>query len=425
MCRWAPYALLWAAILSAQRDREPDALLARIQARIREDLARLPDYTCVQTVERAHRAKDREDFKLLDTLRLEVALIGNRERFAWLDARRFEDRELRDIVGKGAIGTGDFALHTKHVFEQGVAEFKATGETIHQGRRALRYDYEVPWENSGYRIRLPPQEEVVAFRGSFLVDAETLDLLRLEVRADEIPQELGSDRVTTSLEYARAMIGPSNSLLPKFSELTMVSLDGSEVRNRTKLGDCRQYLADSKLSFDEPPAADPVVVAPKSVTVPDLPRRLTMELSLDSEITLGTAVVGDPIRAILVRPLKNGELVLAPEGSVALGNIVRLEKRGQPFDHYEIALQFDTLETNQTRYEYSATMTDVGPVPGLIRQAKQLNPTFTRQRKARMDILVREVQRGQGVFQWDAKHSRIRKAMYMRWLVDDLRVVRR
>jgi len=425
MCRWAPCALLGAAILSAQQAREPDALLARIQAKVREDLARLPDYMCVQTVERAHRAHAREEFKLLDTLRLEVALIGNRERFAWLDARRFDDRELRDMVGKGAIGTGNFALHTKHVFEPRMAEFKAAGETIHLGRRALLYDYEVPWENSGYRIRLPPREEVVAFRGSFLVDAETLDLLRLEVRADEIPQELGLDRVTTTLDYALATIGSSDGLLPKFSELTIVSLDGSESRNRTRLGDCRQYVADSKLSFDEPPAADPVVVADKSANAHESPRRMTMELSLDAEIALETAVVGDPIRAVLVSPLKNGERVLAPEGSVALGNIVRLEKRGQPFDHYEIALQFHTLETNQTRYEYSATMTDVAPVAGLLRQAKRLNPTFTRQRKARMDILVREVQRGQGVLQWDAKHGRIRKAMRMRWLVDDLRAVGR
>src|SRR5438552_3796427 len=56
MCRWASCALLWAAILSAQQDGEPDALLARIQSRVREDLARLPDYVCVQTVDGAHGA---------------------------------------------------------------------------------------------------------------------------------------------------------------------------------------------------------------------------------------------------------------------------------------------------------------------------------------------------------------------------------
>ena len=143
-----------------------------------------------------------------------------------------------------------------------------------------------------------------------------------------------------------------------------------------------------------------------------------MELSLDADLPLETAGVGDPIRAVLVRPLKDGERVVAPTGAVALGNIVRLEKQGQPFDHYEIAFEFHTLESSQGRYEFSATMTDAGPATGLIRQAKRLNPTFTRQRKAKMDILVREVPRGQGVLHWDAKHGRIRKGFRMRWLVE-------
>ena len=89
--------------------------------------------------------------------------------------------------------------------------------------------------------------------------------------------------------------------------------------------------------------------------------------------------------------------------------------------HYEIALEFHTLETSERRYECSATMTDAGPATGLIRQAKRLNPTFTRQRKAKMDILVREVPRGQGVLHWEAKHARIRKGFRMRWLVTEVR----
>ena len=37
-----------------------------------------------------------------------------------------------------------------------------------------------------------------------------------------------------------------------------------------------------------------------------------------------------------------------------------------------------------------------------------------------MDILVREIPRGQGVLQWDAKQGRIRKGLRMRWLVDSV-----
>jgi len=106
---------------------------------------------------------------------------------------------------------------------------------------------------------------------------------------------------------------------------------------------------------------------------------------------------------------------------VALGNIVRLEKQGQPFDHYEIALEFHTLETGQRRFEYSATMTDAGPATGLIRQASGSIRPLRGSEKAKMDILVREVPRGQGVLHWDAKHGRIRKGFRMRWLVSEVR----
>ena len=110
-------------------------------------------------------------------------------------------------------------------------------------------------------------------------------------------------------------------------------------------------------------------------------------------------------------------------GTLAIGHIVRLDKQEQPYPYYEIALEFRGLDTRQGRFEYSATMTGAGPSPGLIRQAKQLNPTFTRKRAPRMDILVREVQRGQGVLQWDARRSRIPKGLRMRWVVDNLRPV--
>lgn len=420
---WVRVTIFWAAALNAQPDRSPDAVLAQIQHRLRENFARLPDYVCVQTIERGERATPRGEFRLKDTIRLEVALIGNRERFAWPNASKFEDKDLRDMIGRGMVGTGNFALHAKHVFHPELAEFHALGEVAHQGRRALRYDYEVAWENSSYRIRVPPNEEIVGFRGSFLVDAETLDLLRLEVHADEIPPELGLDRAVNILEYTRVPIGASNYLLPKFSEMTMVALDGAESRNRIEITGCRQYLAESKLVLEEAPAAPPAVPdrTEDIPDAPDLPARRTIELSLESAIDLEKAAIGDPVRAVLVRPFKQDDRVMAPEGSLLLGRIVRLEKQAQPFDFYEIALQFDTLETGEKRYEFNATLENAGPASGLIRQVKRMNPTFTRRRKAKMDVLVREVQRGQGVLQWEARRPRIGKGFRMRWRVDEVR----
>ena len=65
----------------------------------------------------------------------------------------------------------------------------------------------------------------------------------------------------------------------------------------------------------------------------------------------------------------------------------------------------------------NATMIEAGPEDGLIRQAKRLDPTFTRRRTNRMNILVREVQRGQGILHWDARRGALPEGLKMKWRV--------
>src|SRR5260370_29219607 len=47
-------------------------LLSRIKVRAAENLQRLPNYTCTETIERSRRARKSRRFDPVDTLRLEV-----------------------------------------------------------------------------------------------------------------------------------------------------------------------------------------------------------------------------------------------------------------------------------------------------------------------------------------------------------------
>src|SRR4030088_201519 len=115
MCRRAVFVCVVVAVaLCAQP--VPSDLLPRFQASPKQTLPRLPDYTCIETIARSRRASTSPHYQPLDTIRLQVGLIGGRERYSWPDAARFDDRELRDLVGRGIIGTGDFAGHVQHVF---------------------------------------------------------------------------------------------------------------------------------------------------------------------------------------------------------------------------------------------------------------------------------------------------------------------
>jgi hypothetical protein len=385
-------------------------LLERVRARMRENLSRAPDYVCQETVERWARDSQRSEFKAMDILRLEVGFAGGKEIFSWRGASRFEEKELADLVGSGVVGTGAFAVHAANVFLSRAAEFTYRGEEEWKGKRSFRFDYLVPREHSRYRVRVPPYQAVVGFHGSFWVDAETLDLLRLEVHADEIPDELRLARASDVMEYQRVTIGREDYLLPASSEFSMLGILGNEYRNRRRLTNCRQYTAEASLRFDS--AAEAAPVARPSA----LPPRLPLELMLESTIDLETAALGDEVRAALARPLLHQGQLLAPQGAAVLGRLVRLEKNAMPFPHYVVGLEFDVLESPAGRLEFAATLEDVAPGPGLIRQAKTLDPTFDRRRRVpRLEILVRERQEGRGVLHWDARQPRIRRGLRMRW----------
>jgi len=89
----------------------------------------------------------------------------------------------------------------------------------------------------------------VSYHGAFWVDALTLDLLRLEAKADEILPFLNLKRADNGISYARIRIGSADFVLPQASEVMMQDLKGNEDHNPTAFGQCRQFSRESVLSF--------------------------------------------------------------------------------------------------------------------------------------------------------------------------------
>jgi hypothetical protein len=368
--RWSPaFAALTLCLPispSAAQDLASETLLlARIKAKAAENLRRLHNYTCTQTIERSRRMARARKFEPVDTLRLEVALVAGKELFAWPGAGRFEDRGIGEIVGRGAaIGNGSFATHARSIFLSRSPKFTYVGDTTLNGRRTVRYEYRIPQMLSGYQIHIGDNQAFVEYHGSFWVDADTLDLIRLEVRADNPPPNLNLAEATDTMEYHRMRIGDGDFLLPQSSELMMIDLFGNANRNRTQFSACRQYAGESKLSFVEatPDVTAPAPVAP--VKPISLPAGVTVEVRLQTQIQSGRSATGDPVTALIARDVKkNGEIV-APKGALLTGRITRLEKRkGPQEDYYILGLDFSTIEVGASRGEFRAKLEDAGLAP--------------------------------------------------------------
>ncbi len=149
-----------------------------------------------------------------DTLRLEVAFVDGKELFSWLGAGKFEDRGIGEFGRGGAIGSGLFASLAQSVFLTKSTTFRYVGEESVRGRRAVRYTYQVPLHGSGYEIKIAAKHALVGFSGSFWADADTLQLMRLSVRADDIPLTLGIYGAVQTIEYTRVRLSETDFLMP-------------------------------------------------------------------------------------------------------------------------------------------------------------------------------------------------------------------
>ncbi len=395
--------------------QEPEGLFERFHAHMKNQQRRLPEYVCTQTVERFQRSGPEEAWKKTDTLRFDVALVGDQELYGKAGSAQFFDQPLPDVVRGGVVSTGRFGLLARQVLDITTTRYIYKGQIEQAGRAAHEYGFDVPAAQSNYSLRAGTLELPVSFQGEFWVDAETLDLLRLELQAYDIPVKLGLAEANTSLVYARTDMDGEPLLLPVWGEVVVVTTAGLENLNRTKVGGCRRYRTQSKVQFAGD--AEPETAPPSGSKPILLPVGTMLELALEEGFELEKTVVGQPLRARLTRDLREGERVIASQGSVVEGEIVHLVRETTPFLIYEIGIEFHSLNSAGQSTPFAATMESAGPASGLIRQSKRMDPEFSRRRTAKMSILVRKVQRGQGYLQWDGRRGAVPRGLKMKWKV--------
>jgi hypothetical protein len=245
------------------QDSLPDwvLLLSRIKHHSRQDFEHIPNYVCQETVERFEKTSARAPLKKLDSLRFEVAHVEHKELLALPGAARFEDVPPSALMSSGMLGTGAFSSLPLNLFVADIARITPQREAAQQTPDRLAYDFEIPVFLSGFRITAQGMSAVVGERGTFWVDANSLDLIRIEVHAVDVPPQVGMSAIDTTVEYARVSIGGDNVLLPQSAVQVAVRLVGPEQRNELKFSGCREYSSESTVRFGD--TVDPPQVAKK------------------------------------------------------------------------------------------------------------------------------------------------------------------
>lgn len=349
--------LWWILSLAAVVAARGDDPISQIRSQVAERMARIPNYTCLETIERSWYASDYAGSLIRDRMRFEVSVVEGQEQFAWPGGGPLDIHERQIILGRGLTKTGDFAGFLSAIFAPYGTTYMRVGEEATGARRAVRYDYRVPLEGSRYTITQNGVTATVGFHGSFWVDPETLDLTRVELNADNIPRSFMRRSARIAIDYGLVAVGTGSFLLPRRTDVSTVSNSKRENRTTTLFSGCRQFLAESSISFEEKSVDQ---AAKQDDARAALPGGLVIEAALETPILRATAATGDLVQAEISKEIRSESGVVVPQGAVLEGRIVLLEARGstQPAD--ALAVRFTKVRFGTSEVGLRARLVGCG-----------------------------------------------------------------
>ena len=339
--------------LAAGAEYDPTEVLMRATQKALASTQEIPNYTCVETVNRDYfepaavslpracsvlleqRRHPTPDLVLRkyssDRLRLDVAMANRGEIYSWSGASRFEDAEIDHVVRYGPIGTGSFGGIVSVVFQEDAKRFTFERTITDQNRTVMEYSFQVAKSVSHYSMKADNSWVRIAYSGTFQVDAETADMVRITMTTGEVPLAAGVCMSTTTMNVTRVQIGDGQFLLPKQARQRFIYPNAEETENTTGFTNCREFRGESTVTFS--PDSEPTKEGTKSASakVLSLPTGLPFSLDLTASIQTDTATAGDPFSAKLVAVIRDvrGKL-LAPKGTAVEGHLLRVQSFVRP-----------------------------------------------------------------------------------------------
>ena len=346
---------------------DPQRFIDSIRHVMQERLARVPNYVCLQTVDRVvvnEAAPGGWESK--DGFRLEVAFIDNQELYSWPGANRFEEASLAEIIGTGLLASGEFAAHQHAVFREQATAIRFLGNETVNEKALLRYGYEVPEAVSQYWVETAGGGRLKsAYSGSFWVEPNSLEMTHFEIRLMDPPPASGVVSSHTRIEYEPFAIGEARIYLPAKAVMRVRFVGGEEARNVYEFSDCRVFGAESTLFFETRDDQEDTPVAIDNSTA--IPAGVRLRIEWKTTIRSEAARAGDTIEGVLFASARNNKTNFAPKGTQVTGRIRQVELRTLPRLMSTLVMELTELRFGDRRAPVRATLRIVESIPNMTR----------------------------------------------------------
>jgi hypothetical protein len=191
----------------------------------------------------------------VDTVEFEVAYVDRKELFSRPGEVKFGEKTIGEMA-PGTISDGVLGSQVDMMFASDGTEFRYVGTAKKDGHKTYRFDLRVPQEKSGFLVRHNSKQAIVPFEGSVWVDAETLDLVRVDLKVNRIPSHVGVRSIEKSMHFQMMHIAGADFLLPRNAQLSATDDEGNYSLNTISLDRSREFSGESSIQYGAPGTGD-------------------------------------------------------------------------------------------------------------------------------------------------------------------------
>jgi hypothetical protein len=149
----------------------------------------------------------------------------------------------------GSSSTGEFASTMLSLFSPRTdASFHFARSTTVNGNAVSVFDFRVERTNSSWDVNADGKSTKPAHKGSVWIDDESARVLRLEMQAVDLTEDIALDTVEMYVDYEKVRIGSLEYLLPVASE-NLACWRGTNncARNKIEFRNYRKFGAESTI----------------------------------------------------------------------------------------------------------------------------------------------------------------------------------
>jgi hypothetical protein len=212
----------------------------------------LPNYVCQEMTTRYVSETRQPNWQVIDVVSAEVVYENRKESYRNLTINGKPTKKAPEDTG--AWSSGEFGTILRNLFEPGTdADFKYSEDDTIAHQSASVYKFAVERLRSSWKIWVPGQYILPAYKGSVWVDKQTANTLRIEMQAQDIPEEFPRIVTETAVDYDYITLGtPEKFLLPVRAEVLSCARGSNECeRNVIEFRNYHKFTGESTIKFNQ------------------------------------------------------------------------------------------------------------------------------------------------------------------------------